>query len=347
MLKSVSSITNALGALNYKGTWNASSNTPTLADGTGTKGDYYVVSTGGTQTFGGVQLFFGAGDWIAYNGAVWQRVEGGADGNFANVTVNNAVTAASYDTASATAKVSIAGTTVSGAGSDTNVPVILDPKGTSNVVIPNSSSNAYGHFNGGNTAANGSEPWLGSFNNIDASAALFGWAFYNNDVNGDLNLYRRANSTTGIPVMDFARSSGIITMGAYGAGAATFSAAGVISSVSDETWKIKDGVPTDPDAMLKKLEPGYWFYNNEKKDTFGKDRQLGFYAQNVHEAIGEEAAPTPETYLSNDENGNEITATKPWGYYDRSVLAVAVMSLKNALSTIEELQQRITVLENK
>jgi hypothetical protein len=89
MLKTISTITNALGALNYKGTWNASSNTPTLADGTGAKGDYYVVSTAGTQTFGGIQLFFGTGDWIAYNGAVWQRVEGGSDGNFANVTLTS------------------------------------------------------------------------------------------------------------------------------------------------------------------------------------------------------------------------------------------------------------------
>jgi hypothetical protein len=89
MLKAISTITNALGALNYKGTWNASTNNPTLADGTGAKGDYYVVSTAGTQTFGGVQLFFGTGDWIAYNGAVWQRVEGGSDGNFANVTLTS------------------------------------------------------------------------------------------------------------------------------------------------------------------------------------------------------------------------------------------------------------------
>jgi hypothetical protein len=128
--------------------------------------------------------------------------------------------------------------------------------------------------------------------------------------------------------------SGIVTMSAYGAGAATFSASGVISSVSDETWKIKDGVPVNPDAMLQKLEAGYWFYNDEKAPIFGKERQLGFYAQNVHEAIGEEAAPTPEE-------------GKPWGYHDRSVLAVAVMSLKNALSTIEELKQRIAALENK
>jgi hypothetical protein len=89
MLKTVSAITNAIGALNYKGTWNAATNTPTLTDGTGVKGDYYVVSTGGTQTFNSIELFFGAGDWIAYNGAVWQRVDGGSDGNFANVTLTS------------------------------------------------------------------------------------------------------------------------------------------------------------------------------------------------------------------------------------------------------------------
>ena len=127
-------------------------------------------------------------------------------------------------------------------------------------------------------------------------------------------------------------SGGIVTMSAYGAGAATFSAAGVISSVSDETWKIKDGVPIDPDSMLKKLEPGYWYYNDEKKEIFGVDRQLGFYAQNVNAAIGPEAAPTPEE-------------GKPWGYYDRSVLAVAVMSLQKALATIESLTSRIEALE--
>jgi hypothetical protein len=129
-------------------------------------------------------------------------------------------------------------------------------------------------------------------------------------------------------------SNGIITMSAYGAGAATFSASGVISSVSDETWKIKDGVPTNPDEMLQKLQPGYWFYNEEKAPIFGTDRQLGFYAQNVNEAIGNEAAPTPEE-------------GKPWGYYDRSVLAVTVMSLKNALNTIQEQQALIESLTTR
>ena len=159
-------------------------------------------------------------------------------------------------------------------------------------------------------------------------------------VNGGGLVFYRGSSPTEAMRID---SASIISMSAYGAGAATFNASGVISYVSDETWKIKDGVPENPDAMLQKLEPGYWFYNDEKKETFGADRQLGFYAQNVHEAIGEEAAPTPEKYK--DKDGNDTDVSKPWGYYDRSVLAVVVMSLQKALDTIDSLTARIEALE--
>lgn len=56
--------------MTYKGAWNASANTPTLADGTGTLGDTYTVSTGGTQ-FGRT---FVAGGQAIYNGSIWQNV---------------------------------------------------------------------------------------------------------------------------------------------------------------------------------------------------------------------------------------------------------------------------------
>ena len=91
MLKTVSSITNAIGALNYKGTWNASTNTPTLASGVGTKGDYYVVSVAGSTTLDGISNW-GVGDLATFNGIVWQRVEGGADGNFVNLSVSSTST---------------------------------------------------------------------------------------------------------------------------------------------------------------------------------------------------------------------------------------------------------------
>jgi len=156
------------------------------------------------------------------------------------------------------------------------------------------------------------------------------------------------NQTDNVTPLNLA-SDGIVTMSAYGAGAATFSAAGVISSVSDETWKIKDGVPVDADSMLKKLAPGYWYYNDEKKEVFGADRQLGFYAQNVHSAIGSEAAPAPTEITMLDDTGAQVGTGqfRPWGYYDRSVLAVVVLSLQKALAAIETLEAKVSALESK
>jgi hypothetical protein len=114
-------------------------------------------------------------------------------------------------------------------------------------------------------------------------------------------------------------------------------------------FQIKDGVPSNPDEMLKKLEPGYWYYNDEKKEFFGSERQLGFYAQNVHSAIGSEAAPTPAEITMPDDTGAQIGTGKfrPWGYYDRSVLAVVVMSLQKALAAIETLEAKVAALEAK
>jgi hypothetical protein len=72
--------------LDYQGAWNASTNTPTLVSSTGTLGEFYIVSVAGTTNLNGVTNW-GVGDWALFNGSVWQRVEGGADGNFANLTV--------------------------------------------------------------------------------------------------------------------------------------------------------------------------------------------------------------------------------------------------------------------
>ena len=185
----------------------------------------------------------------------------------------------------------------------------------------------------GNAAPSGNNE---AYIDFISSNSLYNWRISSNLYAASWQLTpstAAGGSTFTTPLLSVS-SAGIVTMSAYGAGAATFSAAGVISSVSDETWKIKDGTPVDPNAMLKKLEPGYWYYNDEKKETFGKDRQLGFYAQNVNAAIGPEAAPEPEE-------------GKPWGYYDRSVLAVTVMSLQKALATIEALTARIAALEAK
>lgn len=64
-------------ALEYKGEWNASTNTPTLADGTGTLGDMYIVSVAGTQNLGHGSIDFLENDRVIYNGSVWQKLAGG------------------------------------------------------------------------------------------------------------------------------------------------------------------------------------------------------------------------------------------------------------------------------
>jgi len=59
--------------MTYLGTWNANTNTPTLINGTGDSGDLYIVSVAGTHNFGAGDISFEIGDWVMYNGSIWQR----------------------------------------------------------------------------------------------------------------------------------------------------------------------------------------------------------------------------------------------------------------------------------
>ncbi len=55
------------------GSWNAASNSPTLADGTGREGDTYTVSTGGTEDLGSGNITFVGGDTVYYDGSNWLK----------------------------------------------------------------------------------------------------------------------------------------------------------------------------------------------------------------------------------------------------------------------------------
>lgn len=62
------------GGLSYQGTWNASTNTPTLTSGVGTGGVYYIVSVSGSTNLDGVTDWV-TGDWAIYNGSTWQKID--------------------------------------------------------------------------------------------------------------------------------------------------------------------------------------------------------------------------------------------------------------------------------
>jgi hypothetical protein len=100
-----------LGAVQYQGSWNASTNTPTLTSSVGTQGYYYVVSTAGTTSINGINLW-SVGDWIVFNGSVWQKVNGSSTEAFSAITVTGLT---GYMYANGTSQVT-ASTTIPNAG---------------------------------------------------------------------------------------------------------------------------------------------------------------------------------------------------------------------------------------
>jgi hypothetical protein len=73
-------------AMTFEGNWNATTNTPTLADGTGTQGQFYNVSVAGTQDLGSGSIVFDAGDSVVHDGSVWVKLD-----NIDSVTPTNSV----------------------------------------------------------------------------------------------------------------------------------------------------------------------------------------------------------------------------------------------------------------
>jgi len=104
----------------YQGTWNASTNNPTLTSSVGTQGYYYVVSTAGNTTLNGVSGW-NVGDWAIFTGGVWEKVPGSSSETFTNLTTTNlAVTGltgymyANNTTGNVTASTTIPTTALSG-----------------------------------------------------------------------------------------------------------------------------------------------------------------------------------------------------------------------------------------
>lgn len=181
MLKVVSSIGGGVGGVTYRGTWDATANSPTLTSSVGTQGDYYVVNVAGNTNLNGI-TDWEIGDWAIFNGSVWQKVDNtdavtSVNGQVGTVVLTAANVNAVADTATITAGTGLTGggtlasnTTITLAntavtagtyGGNTNVAVItVDAQGrltnASNVAIafPSSLSNISVDSIDFNTAAN-------------------------------------------------------------------------------------------------------------------------------------------------------------------------------------------------
>ena len=122
-------------------------------------------------------------------------------------------------------------------------------------------------------------------------------------------------------------STGAAFFSSLGTGAVT-ATAGVLSTTSDMNLKISDGyIDTALDKILK-LTPRYFYW--KKESGLPTDlRQLGFYAQEINEILGEEVANTPKT--ENDK----------WGIYDRGMIAFLTAAIQEQQKQIEELKLKI------
>jgi hypothetical protein len=115
--------------LDYEGAWNASTNTPTLTSSVGTLGQFYIVSVAGATDLNGITNW-DVGDWALFNGSVWQRVEGGANGNFSTLSVSGLATFGSG--IDVTGTVTADGANIDGAVTAGDITIAVDDTPTLN-----------------------------------------------------------------------------------------------------------------------------------------------------------------------------------------------------------------------
>jgi hypothetical protein len=162
--------------LDFQGSWNASTNSPALASSVGTNGEFYIVSVAGTTNLNGITNW-GIGDWAIFNGTAWQRVEGGADGNFNALTANSLTVAGTA---------TMDGLTVDGE-SDLNATVTITHANPRIKFIENDTTNANTQFSN-----DGGDFAISTMNDAEST---FTKRFNLDHATGDISFYEDTGTT--------------------------------------------------------------------------------------------------------------------------------------------------------
>ena len=148
--------------LSYQGTWNAATNTPTLASSSGVQGYYYIVDVAGTTNLNGV-TDWQVGDWAVFSGAVWQKLDqsntvisvNGQTGSVVLTAANVGAPSVNGTGATGVWGISISGTAASAtnvAGGAANRIVYNTGAGASNFVAAPTANNTFLKWDGSNFA---------------------------------------------------------------------------------------------------------------------------------------------------------------------------------------------------
>jgi len=159
------------GGLSYQGTWNASTNTPTLTSSVGVNGYYYITSTAGSTNLNGI-TDWQIGDWLLFNGSVWQKIDQSdilqtitsTNGSISVTTTGSNVNLANNGVTSAVAGTGISVSGATGAVTITNSApdqtVALTQGGTTTITgtYPNFTISSADQFQGTVTSVTGTSP---------------------------------------------------------------------------------------------------------------------------------------------------------------------------------------------
>ena len=148
--------------LSYQGTWNAATNTPTLASSSGVQGYYYIVDVAGTTNLNGV-TDWQVGDWAVFSGSVWQKLDqsntvisvNGQTGSVVLTAANVGAPTVNGTGATGVWGISISGTAASAtnvAGGAANRIVYNTGAGASNFVAAPTANNTFLKWDGSNFA---------------------------------------------------------------------------------------------------------------------------------------------------------------------------------------------------
>lgn len=70
----IATVSSVVGALSLGGEWDADGNSPDLSSASPDAGDYYIVTTAGTNSLTGSSVDWTVGDWAVYDGSAWFRI---------------------------------------------------------------------------------------------------------------------------------------------------------------------------------------------------------------------------------------------------------------------------------